>query len=133
MKKIRLEDDGYCFACGEDNHLGLKLEFIYENGKAVSEFIPLKVHQGFKDIVHGGIITTVLDEAMVKVVLSQGIKALTAEIAVRFKSPLFVGDKSIVEAEIKKRGNRIIETSARIKKEDDTVIAEALAKLLRNA
>lgn len=133
MKKIKLDDDGYCFACGKMNQFGLKLEFRSEGGKAVSEFIPQKTHQGFKDIVHGGIISTILDEAMMKAALFQGIEAVTAEIAVRFKSPLFVGDKAFIEAEIKKIGNRLIETSAQIKKNDDTVIAEAQAKLLKNA
>jgi len=133
MKSIQLSDDGYCFACGKKNSSGLKLDFRTEDGKAVAEFIPSKIHQGFKDIVHGGIITTVLDEAMVKVALSRGIKVLTAEIAVRFRSTLSVGDSSIVEAEVVKMGSRLIETAAWIRRSDNTVVAEAQAKLLRNA
>jgi len=133
MKSIQISDDGYCFACGKKNSSGLKLDFRTEDGKAVAEFIPSKIHQGFKDIVHGGIITTVLDEAMVKVALSRGIKVLTAEIAVRFRSALSVGDISIVEAEVIRMGSRLIETVARLRKSDNTVVAEAQAKLLRNA
>jgi len=133
MKSIQISDDGYCFACGKKNSSGLKLDFRTEDGKAVAEFIPSKIHQGFKDIVHGGIITTVLDEAMVKVALSRGIKVLTAEIAVRFRSTLSVGDSSIVEAEVVKMGSRLIETAAWIRRSDNTVVAEAQAKLLRNA
>lgn len=132
MKHIELDDDGYCFVCGGKNQSGLRLQFRTEDSRAVSEFVPQKIHQGFKDIVHGGIISTILDEAMVKAVLSCGIEAVTAEFTVRFKSPLFVGDKVFIEAEIKKMGSRLIETSAWIKKNDDTVIAEASAKLLRN-
>ncbi len=133
MKSIQLSDDGYCFACGKINSSGLRLDFRTEDGKAVAEFVPSKIHQGFKDIVHGGIITTVLDEAMVKAALSQGIEALTAEIVVRFRSTLSVGDSSIVEAEVVKMGSRLIETAAWIRKSDNTVVAEARAKLLRNA
>ena len=133
MKSIQLSDDGYCFACGKKNSSGLKLDFRTEDEKAVAEFVPSKIHQGFKDIVHGGIITTVLDEAMVKVALSRGIKVLTAEIAVRFRSTLSVGDSSIVEAEVVKMGSRLIETAAWIRRSDNTVVAEAQAKLLRNA
>jgi uncharacterized protein (TIGR00369 family) len=133
MKGMKLSDDGYCFACGKENSSGLKLAFRTEGGKTVTEFIPSKIHQGFKDIVHGGIITTVLDEAMVKLALSLGIKVLTAEIAVRFRSTLSVGDTSVVEAEIIKMGSRLIETAARMRKSDNTVVAEAQAKLLRHA
>ncbi|MBI5188877.1 MAG: PaaI family thioesterase [Nitrospirae bacterium] len=128
----RLEDDNYCFVCGEKNPYGLHLKFSIHEGKASAEFIPQKLHQGYKDIVHGGIISTLIDEAMVKVVLMQGIPAVTAEITVRFKNPLMVGEKVIVEATITKMDKKIIETSARIKKPDDTLIAEGHAKLLRH-
>ncbi len=133
MKKIELIDDGYCFACGGENQYGLKLQFRTEKDKTVAEFIPGKIHQGFKDIVHGGIISVILDEAMVKAVLSQGIEAVTAEISVRFRNPLFVGDKALIEAKITKMGNKLIETSAQIKSSDNTVVAEAQAKLLKHA
>lgn len=128
----RLEDDNYCFVCGEKNPYGLHLKFYIREGKALAEFVPEKMHQGYKDIVHGGIISTLIDEAMVKVVLMQGIPAVTAEITVRFKNPLMVGERAIVEATITKMDKKIIETSARIKKTDDTLIAEGHAKLLRH-
>jgi uncharacterized protein (TIGR00369 family) len=129
--KMNLEDDHYCFVCGEENPSGLHLKFSASKGKILTEFIPRKIHQGYKNIVHGGIISTLLDEAMVKAALMQGMPAVTAEITVRFRTPLMAGEKVIVEAEIKKMNKKIIETSAVMKKEDDTVIAEAHAKLLR--
>lgn len=132
MKPVKLADDGWCFACGRDNPTGLKLTFRTENGKTVAEFNPQKVHQGFQDIVHGGIISTILDEAMVKAVLSRGLEAVTAEVTVRLRSPLYVGDKARIEAEIKKIGKRLIETSARMMKNNSMIIAEARAKLIRN-
>lgn len=133
MTMPALSDDGYCFACGPLNSSGLRLRFRYEDGKAFSEFIPEKMHQGFKDIVHGGIITAVLDEAMVKAVLAGGTEAVTAEILVRFKTPLYTGERSFIEAEISDIDNRLIQTSARITKGDGVIVAEAKAKLLRNA
>ena len=129
--KQRLEDDHHCFICGEDNPSGLHLKFSLLNGKVQTEFISEKTHQGYKNIVHGGIISALLDEAMVKTALLQGMPAVTAEITVRFKTPLMTGERSIVEAEITRRHKRIIETSAVMRKTDDTLIAEAHAKLLR--
>jgi uncharacterized protein (TIGR00369 family) len=124
------EDDHYCFVCGEENPSGLHLKFSASKGKIQTEFVPRKIHQGYKNIVHGGIISTLLDEAMVKAALMQGMPAVTVEITVRFRTPLMAGEKVIVEAEIKNTNKKIIETSAVMKKEDDTVIAEAYAKLL---
>jgi uncharacterized protein (TIGR00369 family) len=126
-----LQDDNYCFVCGEKNPLGLRLKFSFDNGKASAEFIPQKFHQGYKDIVHGGIITTVLDEAMVKAALMQGMPAVSAEIKVRFRNTLFAGEKTVVEALIENKTRKIIEASAVLKKEDNTTIAEGRAKLLR--
>jgi len=126
-----LEDDNHCFVCGEENQFGLHLKFSIHEGKVLSEFVPQKVHQGYKDIVHGGIISTIIDEAMVKAAIMQGIPAVTAEITVRFKKTLRVGEKVLIEATIINMNKKIIETSAQVKKVDDTIIAEGHAKLLR--
>lgn len=132
MKKLALSDDGHCFACGRRNLSGLGLDFRHDAGRVTASFTPSKAHQGFKDIVHGGIITTVLDEAMMKAVLARGIEAVTAEITVRFKRPLHVGDLSTIEATITTMGHRLIRAAAQMKGPGDGLIAEAEAKLLRN-
>jgi uncharacterized protein (TIGR00369 family) len=125
-----LEDDHYCFVCGEKNPSGLHLTFSLQDGKVQTEFIPQKIHQGYKDIIHGGLISTLLDEAMVKAALMHGMPAVTAEITVRFKNPLMVGECATVEAVIERINKKIIETSAIVKKTDGTVIALGHAKLL---
>ncbi|NWF51572.1 MAG: PaaI family thioesterase [Nitrospirae bacterium] len=126
-----LEDDNYCFVCGEKNPIGLHLTFILKGSIVVSEFIPKKVHQGYKDIVHGGIISTILDEIMVKTALLQGIPAITAEMRVRFRTPLIVGEKISIEASIVKMNKKIVEVSANIKKIDNILVAEGYSKLVR--
>lgn len=129
---MKLEDDNYCVACGRENPCGLKLSFTYSGGKLTSEFTPSKMHQGYRDITHGGIITTVLDEAMIQAAIAEGIKPVTAEINIRFKKPLMADEETVVEAEIKKRGAKLIEAySCLLKKEDGSMIAEAHAKLIK--
>lgn len=128
---MKLEDDGYCFVCGKNNPCGLKLTFISSNGKITSEFIPGRTHQGYKGIIHGGIITSVLDEAMIQAAMSEGFAPVTAEINVRFKKPLTADRKAVVEAEITKKGRRLLEASSRLLDCcDGAVIAEANAKLI---
>src|SRR4030066_954472 len=118
MKK--LEDDHYCFVCGEQNPRGFPLTFSLHEDSAVTEFIPQKIHQGYKDIVHGGIISTLLDEAMVKAALLRGIPAITAEITVRFRNPLIVGERVIIEASIIRMNKKIHDTSARVRQTTNT-------------
>jgi acyl-coenzyme A thioesterase PaaI-like protein len=129
--KLTLEDDRYCFVCGEKNPAGLHLRFSLHEGKVFTEFIPQKIHQGYRDIIHGGLISTILDEAMVKAAIMQGIPAVTAEMTIRFRNPLLAGEKAFVEAVLLKSNRKIIEATAFVKKLDETVIAEGTAKLLR--
>src|SRR5208337_3709417 len=128
---MQLEDNGKCFVCGKDNPCGLKLSFTLIDGKITSEFTPSALHQGYKDITHGGIITALLDEAMIQAALSEGVSPVTAEINVRFKKPLIAGERSHIEAEIVKKGARLIEARARLTSPaTGDVIAEGHAKLL---
>lgn len=128
-----MEDDQHCFVCGEKNPIGFRLRFFARNGKALAEFTPQKIHQGYKDITHGGLICTILDEAMVKAAIMQGFHAVTAEISVRYRNPLLSGEKAVVEGAMLKVTRKIIEAAAVIKKSDETVVAEGTAKLLRLA
>ena len=45
-----------CFACGQENPIGLKLRFTWDGQTAHAEFTPTELHQGWWGIVHGGII-----------------------------------------------------------------------------
>lgn len=131
MQNIELDDDKYCFACGRENPSGLKLSFTYADRKITAEFTPSKNHQGYKNITHGGIITTILDEAMIQAAIAEGVTPVTAEITIRFKKPLMADETVFVEAEIQKRGAKLIEGSARLyRKADAVLIAEANAKMI---
>jgi len=54
-----------CFVCGEANPLGLKLRFESDGQIVRTRFTPCPDHMGFKDVIHGGLLATVLDEIMV--------------------------------------------------------------------
>src|SRR5271157_5641773 len=97
---MKIENDGNCFVCGKNNPCGLKLSFNLCDGKITSEFTPSALHAGYKNITHGGIITALLDEAMIQAALAQGMAPVTADIRVRFKKHLIAGQRSHVEAEI---------------------------------
>lgn len=56
--------DGYCFACGDTNPIGLRMRFFVKDEFVYSETPIRNEHQGWVEIAHGGIVSTILDETM---------------------------------------------------------------------
>ncbi len=129
---MELKDDRQCFVCGQDNPMGLRLHFeVDESARSIKTvFTPQKVHQGYQDVVHGGIISTILDEAMTKLAFALGYNAVTAKLTVRFKRPLMVGEPVVVTGRLAKEAKRAMEAVAVALKEDGTVVAEAEGLLM---
>lgn len=132
-RHLELGDDDGCFACGKSNPFGLQLEFATEGEEYVAYFTPEKRHQGYVGIVHGGIVSTVLDEVMARYVHVLGHSAVTGEMTVRFKRPARVGHKLRFAGRIEEENSRMILCSARATDEDGTLIAEATGKMIRVA
>jgi len=120
----------YCFACGEDNPRGLRLEFVWEEDKFVTYFTPEKYHEGYPGIVHGGITAALLDEIMGKSMLSIGCPVMTAELKVRYKKPLRVGQEYRVVGWIVERKSRVIFTQSVIQDVEGNVVAEGEGKMI---
>ncbi len=93
------DPDGACFACGPSNPFGLHMTFFKKGDKVLSR---LRVPQqlcGWQDIIHGGIISTILDETMSWTAHHLIRKLiLTRSITVDFHRPLHV------EADIQAEG-----------------------------
>jgi uncharacterized protein (TIGR00369 family) len=128
---MELIDDGYCFVCGKKNSIGLKLDFSFDGKTITTEFVPQKEHQGYYNIVHGGIISTLLDEVMVKLAIEKGMPAVTARMDIRLRKALDVGKKITVQAEIMKDSKKILEVYAKAVTEDDVIVADATGKLMK--
>jgi uncharacterized protein (TIGR00369 family) len=86
---VQLQNN-YCFACGTDNPDGMKLKFVYDekSNTFISKFRLGKRYTGPPRHCHGGIIATILDEAMGKVNKLRHVIALTSEITVRYLKPV---------------------------------------------
>jgi len=131
---LKLENDHMCFVCGEKNNIGLKLNFETKNRKTSAVFIPKKEHQGYRDIVHGGILSTILDEAMTRLGWQLGLNTVTAKIEVNFRKPAHVGEKLFLEGEIIDEKEKKVFAKSKLMKGDGTLIADAegiLVKLKR--
>ena len=118
-----------CYACGKENPIGLKLNFKQEGKTAKSEFTPSRLHQGWSGVVHGGIITTLLDEAMGYASIYQGICCVTAKMQVRLRRPALVDEPLIITGVVTKNERKLLETGATITLKDGTLVAEAKATM----
>jgi len=121
-------NEGFCFGCGCNNPIGLKLKFTRDGDTIRTEFTPDKAHQGWPGLLHGGILGCLLDEAMSNIAYATGNTCLTASINIRLKQPVEVESPLVITAWITRRRKKLIETSGQVRLKDGTVIAESTAK-----
>ena len=119
-----------CFACGSQNPHGLGMEFRIEEGAAVADFTAAPHHQGYPGLVHGGVVATMLDEAMGWAVYGQGVWSLTARLGMRFRRPVPLGSPLHIEARVTRVRKRFVEARAEIRLDGD-LLAEGEGVFLR--
>lgn len=95
MKKLKnpyTKMDGYnCFGCSPNNITGLKMEFFDDSEHICCVWKPSKAFQGYKDVLHGGIQATMMDEIASWVVQAKlGTAGVTSKIETRFLKPVFI-------------------------------------------
>jgi acyl-coenzyme A thioesterase PaaI-like protein len=131
LPKVTLNTDlneGFCFGCGVNNPIGLKLKFTREGDTIRATYTPDKLFQGWPGLLHGGLTGTLLDEAMSNIAYSTGHTCLTASITIRIRQPIPVDVPLTVTARITRRRKKIIETESTLALADGTVVAEGAAK-----
>jgi acyl-coenzyme A thioesterase PaaI-like protein len=127
-----VRSDHGCFGCGDDNPIGLRLRFAADGEGVKASFVPAAEHQGFDDVVHGGIISTVLDEAMAWATAHAGIWAVTGEMRVRFRQALKFGEPTTAVARVTGTRGRLVTAAAELQLDRDrTLIATASATFVR--
>ena len=121
--------DGYCFACGEKNPIGLHLTFDFDGDKLTTKkFLP-REFQGYDGAVHGGIISTMLDETMCKFISAKyNQKSVTARLEIRFKFPTPIEKEVKITAWQENQRKNIITMRSTVETDDGTITAEATAK-----
>lgn len=122
-----------CFACGFENSKGLQMTFWKGTDSVISSLVLTKEFCGWNNLVHGGIITTILDEIMSwTTICLLDCLVVTKSISVEFKNPLYVGDKILAEGRIKEIPNkRTVITEATISNESKKVCSTGSAVFSR--
>ena len=83
--------DTKCFACGKDNPEGLHMTFFTDEKSVFSRFFLPKTKRGWDRVVHGGILSTVLDEIMAwAAIYLTGNIMLTKSMTVNFIKPVYI-------------------------------------------
>ncbi len=121
------DNNDCCFACGPRNPIGLKLTFREENDTYLSTFTPGPEHQGYNGIMHGGLVSTLLDEIMARYLYAKGLTAVTAKLEVRFRHPTPIGQALSISGWITGQRGKMYELAGKITLPDGTVTAEGKA------
>ena len=120
-----------CLVCGRENPHGLQLRLRLDDASGVvsTDFVTRPHHAGFNDVVHGGLIATVADEAMAWAsVWTAGRFGLCGELTLRFRRPAIVGTTIRVEAMVDDVRSRRIVTRCRCTDDAGDELATGSAK-----
>jgi acyl-coenzyme A thioesterase PaaI-like protein len=120
-----------CFGCGKENEAGLKLDFeLRADGRLETRFVPRAIHGGWEGVFHGGLMATLLDEAMLACLYLKGVDAATAALEVRYREPVEIGEEIRVEAWEEGRKGRLSSMRAEASRAGE-LVAKASARCLR--
>lgn len=100
MKKVRnpfTGREGYnCFGCSPDNPIGLKLKFVDEGEYITATWMPGDEYQGYNNVLHGGIQSTLMDEiASWYVYAKMKTAGVTSKMEIRYKKPVYTNKGAI--------------------------------------
>lgn len=131
MKKIRNPynpfEQHYCFGCAERNEIGLKLQFWLDGQTVKSSWMPNKNYQGYIEVLHGGILATLLDEIAgwaVQVICKTA--GMTKEMKVMYHKPLLTSEEIFLEAKIGKLNERLADIEAVLKNPKGEICTSAV-------
>ncbi|ASV11448.1 MULTISPECIES: PaaI family thioesterase [Leptospira] len=120
------------FGSSPDNPDGLQLKITFDEDtqSAYGDFTCPEKFQGQPDIIHPGIISTILDEIMVKINEAMNFKTTTGELTIRFLQPAFVNQPLHLRGWFVKKNKKVIENRAEIENEIGKIVARGKGKYI---
>lgn len=124
---LKLEDEANaCFVCGPGNPIGLHLRFRLEEEVCRAEFTADARHCGYRNVTHGGIVFSLLDDVMANWLWLQGIQCFTARAEIRYRAQLPVGVPVRLEGRCLQRKARLALMEGRVIRADsEELVAQA--------
>ncbi len=124
-----VESSNSCLICGKDNPIGIHAEFRTVPGGAQCIVRPGAQFQGYDGILHGGIVAALMDDAMCYAVMLDGSLVVTAELQVRYRTPVPVDRELVVTAQRLDARRNLFTCKAEITM-DGSVLASATGKFV---
>jgi len=121
MPLLELPHTAGCLVCGRANRIGMHLDLHVDDqtGIVQAKFAPAHDHIGFQGVIHGGVLATVVDEAMVWAATWNGRRfCLCAELTMRYLQIVRVDQKVTVVAKVETSRSRLKTVSALIRDDD---------------
>ncbi len=110
----------HCFVCGAENEKGLQVKFAASpDGGCRAEYVPSADHVGWPGIVHGGLVFTLMDEALAWALLFAGLQGVTAKAEARFRQPARVGEPLIVTGRVVEQQRRLVRAHAEVRRAEN--------------
>jgi acyl-coenzyme A thioesterase PaaI-like protein len=114
-RTTQAEAHPFCFACSASNPMGLALRHTTAlDGSVSAPFIGNCALEGYPGVLHGGIVATLLDGAMTNCLFARGIRALTAELKVRYRAPVLAAEELKVRAWLESSRHGLFELRSEI-------------------
>jgi uncharacterized protein (TIGR00369 family) len=127
-------DDGHCFACGQNSAIGIKMRFTeLPDGSVESRLTLAQPYQGWRGIAHGGIVAMLLDEAMAHAAGARGYKGMTADLKLRFRKPVPIGEPIVVHGAVRWQRRNVLNIEARIATEAGAELAAGEGSFIAKA
>ncbi len=116
-----------CVVCSSTNSKGLHLSFDLDDGRVESTFRCEECFEGYPGMMHGGVISSILDGAMGNCMFAHGKATVTAEMNIKFRHPVKIGQEAVVSARITRVSHPLYLLEAKIV-QDGKVKATARGK-----
>jgi acyl-coenzyme A thioesterase PaaI-like protein len=134
MIEIKQSSTHHCFVCGTKNSHGLKIKFFSDgNGYVFAHKTFSRDFQGYSGIVHGGVISAVLDEAAGRTPL-KGIRPeamiVTGKLEVKYIKPVLIGEPILIESKLIAHKGRVYIAKSTLKNSNGELLAEAEVTLI---
>jgi acyl-coenzyme A thioesterase PaaI-like protein len=121
-----------CFVCGIENPIGLHLHFYTDDqGRCTARFRPRPEHQGYPGHLHGGIISTLLDETMGRVLTPRNVWAVTGRLEISYRKPVPLDQELTVVGELTRERGSAYEARGELQLSDGTVLVEGKGLYIR--
>jgi acyl-coenzyme A thioesterase PaaI-like protein len=119
------ERASHCFACGPDNPQGLHLIFTIDSEKitTTAHLQLTRLHEGPPGYIHGGIIATLMDEAMSKLNRPLNVLAMTRHMEVDYVRPAPLNQPLVLIGTHLNREGRKLFHKAELYFPDGTILA----------